>query len=458
MNIPSLSDTGYRRELGAGLVLRWSAPSDVEELVRLYGTVFRDKASDPINARMGYWVRDLMSGQHPLCGPNDFAVVEDTERGMLVAATCLMSQTWNYDGVAVPVGRPEIVATEEEYRNRGLIRAIFELIHARSAAQGQMAIGITGIPYYYRQFGYEYALDLGGGRTLPFSAIPKLKEGESEAFLLREATREDLPRALELYRREHERAAISTEIDPGYWQYVLEEMNVESGEGWRTQLIVDAQAEGQPVCGYVLHRHRRSGDTMIVLNLAVDAGVPLARVMPSVLRGLQTIGAGLRVWNETQTPPPETSKIYFGLGREHPVYNLFDPTLTPAKPRPYSWYVRVPDVAGFIRHVAPVLERRLAASVQDGYTGDLKITTYRGGLWLKFEQGRLTGAEPWQDTVLDSQAMAGFPPLVFLQLLFGHRSLEELRFAFADIWVNDTARTLLEALFPPRLARVLPLD
>ncbi len=458
MSISSLSETGYRRELGAGLVLRWSVPSDVQELERLYSTVFRDKASDPPNTRMTYWVRDLMSGRHPLCGPNDFAVVEDTERGILVAATCLMSQVWLYDDVPVPVGRPEIVATEEGYRDRGLIRAIFELIHARSASQSQLAIGITGIPYYYRQFGYEYALDLGGGRTLPFSAAPKLKEGESEPYLLREATLADLPRALELYQRETARAAISTQLDLDYWRYVQEGMEVESGEGWRTLLIVDAQATGQPVCGYVLHRHRRSGDTMIVLNLTVDAGVPLARVMPSLLRGLQPIAAGQRVWNETATPPPEASKIYFGLGREHPLYGLLDPTLTPAKPRPYSWYVRVPDVPAFIRHVAPALERRLADSAQDGYTGDLKITTYRGGLLLKFEQGRLAAAEPWKDTVQDSQAMAGFPPLVFLQLLFGHRSLEELRYAFPDIWANDTARTLLEALFPPRLARVLPLD
>ena len=57
-----------------------------------------------------------------------------------------------------------------------------------------------------------------------------------------------------------------------------------------------------------------------------------------------------------------------------------------------------------------------------------------------------------------SGAMAGFPPLVFLQLLFGHRSLRELRHAFPDVWANETGRALLEALFPSRLAWVLPLD
>jgi predicted acetyltransferase len=86
-----------------------------------------------------------------------------------------------------------------EYRNRGLIRAIFELIHARSTACGQLAQGITGLTYYYRQFGYEYALDLGGSRSVYLAAIPKLKEGQPEPYALRAATLHDLPQLLALY-------------------------------------------------------------------------------------------------------------------------------------------------------------------------------------------------------------------------------------------------------------------
>jgi predicted acetyltransferase len=73
-----------------------------------------------------------------------------------------MRHKWEYGGIPFGVGRPEIVASDPGYRERGLVRAVFELLHARSAALGHMAQGITGIPYYYRQFGYEYALDQGG--------------------------------------------------------------------------------------------------------------------------------------------------------------------------------------------------------------------------------------------------------------------------------------------------------
>lgn len=93
-------------------------------------------------------------------GPTDFAVIEDTskEGRPIVACTCGWRHTWTYEGIPFQVGRPEMVATDPAYRHCGLIRALFEIVHARSAAQGDLVQAITGINYFYRQFGYEYAL------------------------------------------------------------------------------------------------------------------------------------------------------------------------------------------------------------------------------------------------------------------------------------------------------------
>ena len=71
-------------------------------------------------------------------------------------------------------------------------------------------------------------------------------------------------------------------------------------------------------------------------------------------------------------------------------------------------------------------------------------------LFRSFEQGRLAVAEHWRVPLYDSNASGGFPPLVFLQVLFGHRSIEALRQAFPDVWVSDEARPVLKALFPTR--------
>src|SRR5581483_2517068 len=111
----AIYEPSYRRELGAGLRLRWSAAEDCEPLIEMFAEAFRRQADSPPDTAMPNLLRDYMSGRHPLVGPGDFAVVEDTERGRLLAGACLMRQEWEYGGIPFAVGRPEIVASDAEY-------------------------------------------------------------------------------------------------------------------------------------------------------------------------------------------------------------------------------------------------------------------------------------------------------------------------------------------------------
>jgi hypothetical protein len=450
--IETLSAASYHRSLGGGLVLRWSTVADAERLIEMYAEAFRHEQHAPPS--LPTWVRDMTGGRHPLIGPGDFALVEDTDRGRTVSAACLLDQVWEYEGIALRVGRPELVATDWDYRERGLVRATFELIHARSTARGHLALGITGIPYYYRQFGYEYALDQDGQRFVSFAAISHLKDGEPEPYTLRDAGLDDLPQVMALYDRERTRGPISVRIDEAYWRWVLAEQNPDGAEGWRTQLILDSA--GRSV-GYLLRARRRLAESVRVPALWVEPGVPLVRVLPSVMRALHAQAETMPTFPRPDTPP--ASQIAFGLEREHPVYQALG-TLASVDP-PYAWYVRVPDLPALIRRVAPALERRLAGSPASGYTGELRLGFYRGGLRLAFEAGRLTAVENWSPRAerWGSHAHASFPPLVFLQLLFGHRSLDELRCALPDVRADEEeSRVLLESLFPARPSWVMPLD
>ena len=446
-----LADPSYRRALSDGLVLRWSTEKDVEGLARLCADAFRDAEDDPPNHWFGHWVHDLMSGRHPLATPGDFALVEDTRTGEIVAGAVLMRQTWEYDGIAFPVGRPEAVATAVAYRNRGLIRAIFELLHARCDARGDLAVGITGIYYYYRQFGYEYALDLGGSRRIALDAIPTLPTGQAEPYTLRAATLDDLPDVMALYNRDRTRALVSTVVDEPTWRWIFSGMHPESDENWNTQLILN---ERQRIVGYVLAGRARYGSMFGIRGLTVEPGVPLTAVLPSVLRGLAAQAP------HVPAPHPRTqpaSVIGLGLGRAHPAYDALPTTVPVVTLPPYAWYVRVANLPALLTHIAPALERRLVGTAVEGYTGEVKLSFYRGGLRLVFAAGRLVTAEDWTTDTWDA-GHAGFPPLVFLRLIFGYQSLEQLRTANPDVWVNDAVRPLLEALFPARLSWVLPLD
>ena len=114
------------RDLGSGLVLRWATPADAGRLAESQAEGFRDAPDAAPNPWDRALLRELTSGRHPLVGIEDFACVEDTASGKIVASSCLMHGEWEYDGIPFRIGRPEHVVTDHNYRNRGLIRAIFE--------------------------------------------------------------------------------------------------------------------------------------------------------------------------------------------------------------------------------------------------------------------------------------------------------------------------------------------
>jgi hypothetical protein len=431
----------------------------MERVVTLYSQVFRRSEDAPPSEHVGVWTRDMFSGRHPHIGPHDFAAVEDTRTGALVACACLLRYTCSYEGIPFGFGRPEVVATLPEYRNRGLIRAIFELLHARSDERGDLAQGITGIPYFYRQFGYEFAAALEEDVTVYFPAIPALKSGATEPYTLREATADDVPLLSRLWERTHTGSGLWTEIGDDYWRWAMLGMHPDAMERWRVYMIVEAGAgnsadghgAGRSVGALILAPGRRSA-AISVSGPLVETGTPLVRVMPSVLRSLQALASTTKA--RPETPPP--GAVTFHLAGPALANSLGDVRVI-AEPYPYPWYIRVADMPAFLRHVAPALEQRLAASAQAGYTGELTIDLYRGGLCLAFERGRLTAAEHWRKP-LWVEGMAGYPPLVFLQSLFGYRSLHELRAIYPDVWTEGDATALLNVLFPKRASLLMPLD
>ncbi|GHO70813.1 hypothetical protein KSC_097050 [Ktedonobacter sp. SOSP1-52] len=437
----------YRRDLGAGLVLRWSTVEDIERIAMLYGMVHRDKADAPLNTGAMRSIRTYMSGHYPLMGPNDFGIVEDTSRdgNPVVATTCFWKHTWTYEGIPFNVGRPECVATDPAYRHRGLVRALFEMFHARSEAEGDLAQAITGIAYFYRQFGYEYALELEDRRATPIVLIPEAREGEPESFTLRAATVKDIPLIEALYNRRQASSMVSDSTRT-LWHYEIEtwKKHPQLRHTFNFQVIVDTSGEA---VGFVGCDASRRGKVLGVWLLEFAPGINMQSAMPPLLRALRSYGLAM----ETSRPDtPALQEISFSLGTTHPAHDVLGEVLDHPTEPPYAWYVRVKDLPAFLMHIAPALEKRLAASPVAGYTGDLKLDFYRDGLCMRFEQGRLVAVEPWRTPLYGADPSASFPPLIFLQVLFGHRSIEELRHVFPDIWVNPEARLLLRALFPTR--------
>jgi YD repeat-containing protein len=180
-------------------------------------------------------------------------------------------------------------------------------------------------------------------------------------------------------------------------------------------------------------------------------GVSWFEAAPAVLRALEQAGQQLA----EREGKPRLNWVTLALCRGHPAYAALD-FLNSDDPHPYAWYLRLPDLLGFLRLVAPALESNLASSGSAGWTGSLKFTFYRSAIELTFEQGKLAKAEPVD--VYWEKANAAFPGRTFLQLLFGYRSLAELEYAFPDCWSDRELRPLIDAIFPKKPSFVLPIS
>ena len=159
----------------------------------------------------------MLSGTHPTFRASDFTLVEHTPTGRIVSSRCLLSQTWSYGGVPFSFGQPEFVATAKDYRRRGLVRKQFDWIHELSAQRGELMQGITGIPWYYSQFGYDMAMRLGGSRSI--HRIHLRKAIEEPTCRLRPLGPSDEPFVRDLHGRGATRQPFAAVRSDDVWRF-----------------------------------------------------------------------------------------------------------------------------------------------------------------------------------------------------------------------------------------------
>ncbi len=439
---------GLPRLLDDELLLRWATPADTEELVEFNFRLHNDSPAGRPELWLKDWTRELMGNNHPTTGPGDFAVIVDqTQNCKIVSASVLISQTWSYDGLPFACGRPELIATDEAYRRRGLVRAQFEALHARSSARDELVQAITGIPWYYRQFGYEMTLDLGGSRAIALSNIADHTGARDEAFRLRPADTHDLPDLARLYEIHCGPSLIHCERDEAAWRYELNNAQTTETPLRNREMIETLDGE---VAGYAeiicFPRTDRVRELAVYENFSLrDVSIFIARALKGRL--------------QRQNPEDEqrAAEITFALGRSHPAYDALATEL--GNPQsPYAWYIRVENIPKFLAHIRTVLEKRLQKSAKAGFSGSLRLNFYRQQYALTFQDGKLELIDSYHpEQFLDGDAY--FPGMSFLQLLFGYRAMDELKYAYADCFTNKPEiEDLLKVLFPKQPSHVSMLS
>jgi hypothetical protein len=439
----------WTKQLADGLIMRAAAPEDADRLADYNARMHRDPGTEIDAFWIGEWTRDLLTKPHPTTPPEDIIIVEDPANGEIVSSTAYFNQTWSYEGIPVPFGRPEIVSTHPDYRNRGLVRQQFDVMHEWGRQRGHLMQGITGIPYYYRQFGYEMALEMPVMKTARVDELPKWGDAEDRDVRLRLATRADLGFVSALHRASQSRALFSVEVSESEIGYQLFDRDRRSALSAQPHII--ERANGEPA-GFMLLKPVlpiEQAETRLVEFKDASA---CRELTTSTLKALRE-----RLEALTDESGKRIKTLSAFISGTCPVHQHLDKNFHNFYPsaRPYAWYIRVPDIARLLKTIAPALVKRLKGRPHEGLTGEFLVSYYRYGLNLKFESGMLTGIDhvQWPDRHL---AAVRFPDLTFLQMVCGRKSFAELHEMFPDCSAKSGVEAdLLDTLFPKRLSNTI---
>ena len=192
-------------ELAGGYDLRVAVEADVEQVADLLGE--RGDAADAVDLRLVV--------EDPSEGLESCLVVAHGER--IVSTATLLKETVRIGGVDVPAGQVELVATASDHEGRGLVRALIDEAHRRSAARGDLLQVMIGIPYFYRQFGYSYAMPIPVLRQLrPNAAV------RDPAITVREATHHDIAAMRRLQDETQAGADVAMAHSAACWRWLID--------------------------------------------------------------------------------------------------------------------------------------------------------------------------------------------------------------------------------------------
>jgi GNAT superfamily N-acetyltransferase len=386
-------------ELPDGLVLRTAGPADLPGASRLLAA--RGEPADAVDL-------ELVVGT---TGGDGVAVVVDGDR--VVCTLTLLDEVVHIGRVAVPTGQVELVATDPEHEGRGLTRALMAWAHDRSRERGHLLQVMVGIPYFYRQFGYEYVAPIPAWRRL--DGVPHAADDVE----VRPATPADIPAMAALQLEAQAAADVRMGHSEECWQWLVER---DGSEQWI------AERNGTPV-GVSRTQPQDEPDAVAELA-AIDDAAAHALLAHAAAR----TGQPLEVRHGAPTPPGVEAL-------------LAAPTDLP------DWfYGRVDRLGPLLAHLAPVLVERLEAAGLAGQQHEVLLSTWRRH--LRFTIGpagfRLV-SEGGPEQAPISKGGSGVPPDAVASLLLGPHGALQLEQRLPDFLLGDQ-RVLMAALFPPVVA------
>ena len=362
--------------------------------------------------------------------------IRDLDTGHIVSALNSIPSTWNYEDI--PLKNLELgwVGTLKEYRRRGLSRSLYTHFDTLLTGCEYDLSSIMGIPYFYRQFGYDFVLPMDRTIWLRLDQIKPVDEKdppEYMSFKVRPATHDDIPSLMALFREHNKRLLVHVDRDQELWE-IQEQEKREFEEYFQTFILEDSTG----IIGYFrLVKSTRKGPAKSTLRV-IESRI---RTYDGVLRVLKFLRA------------EGVSNNIDLIGLQGPSTNNLTRvahSLGGIENKGWKYQIRIPDILRFLKKISPVLERRLVGSMFENLTRDFTINTFRHCFVLKFSNGKLLDISDIGPPEVNEYLSFRAPPLDLVRLILGAYNIDELASNNIDFIVRGGVKLLAETLFPKK--------
>jgi predicted acetyltransferase len=385
---------------------------DVEQNLELMRKVFGE------NSGVDLMVRELID-HYPEITLKHFFVIK--HKGKIIASLNLIPLKWNIGEVPLKVAEMGCVATIPEHRHRGLQRRLAREFHEQAAKQEYDLCAIEGIPYFYRQFGYEYALPLDEETRIRFEQIPDYESSVN----IRPFTREDIPKAMQLLEHSQTKFYVHSVRSQQIWK-----MQQETGTASADKFEGYAVEEKGEVLAYFRISDKPESKELRLIEIT-DTDYYVGKAVLKFLkdlgkqRGFETLVVKISYQN------PFTEQLT-ALGAVQQIPS-------------YAWQIRIVDYVKIFQRMKPLFEKRLGASTYRHLTERLSFNFYLYTVQLMVEDGLIMDVQRMET---NEDRIIRVNPLVFPQLLLGHRSRHELEMIYPDFIIRPSHKQLIDILFP----------
>jgi predicted N-acetyltransferase YhbS len=365
---------------------------------------------------------------HPDCAPEFRALVDATPDldflvaevdGTVVSSLALIGGTIELVGTPLDYVQIEFVVTDPTYRNRGLVRSLIEVVHAAAEVSSVPLSIIWGLEYFYRQFGYSYAIVEPRRHRLVDIDI-----SQPDGFECRLATPSDIVALDALQASCQRHADLVAPSSEARWLWVLQLDH---------HPVVVAEEDGRIEAMarvYVDESGVEMTETAARSVQASDAVIGFARSLGPP--GLEVV-----------VPDRSGGGAHFLRGRNEMLMERG------------AIFVRATNPGMLFEQTMGALNERLGRSSFATWSGSLLLSMYTHGLEIVVERGAITRIGAYSpDSAPPRGDEAAVPPDLVADLFLSEMGAIGLEERYPDVVFGDQ-RALMQTLFPPVSADVL---